>query len=96
MNNICNYIHGKLVSGESKEELPVFDPSTGEEISKVILSNSVKYNDIVSNMCKDLNLKRLNSFSKTVFIITFNKYPANLAFSIGWNKSSFFSISQCK
>ena len=39
MNKIENYIHGKITSN-SKKELSVFDPSTGEEISKVTLSNA--------------------------------------------------------
>ena len=38
MNKIENYIDGKVTS-VSKSDLPVFDPSTGEEISKVVLSN---------------------------------------------------------
>ena len=38
MNKIQNYIHGNLV-GNSDNELPVFDPSTGEAISNVVLSN---------------------------------------------------------
>ncbi len=38
MNKIENYIDGKITS-VSKSDLPVFDPSTGEEISKVVLSN---------------------------------------------------------
>ena len=39
MKKIENYIHGKHIS-VSKEELSVFDPSTGEDISKVVLSNN--------------------------------------------------------
>ena len=38
MNKINNYINGSLVN-ISLNEKSVFDPSTGEEISKVILSN---------------------------------------------------------
>ena len=36
MKKIHNYING-TVSSNSKNELPVIDPSTGEEISKVVL-----------------------------------------------------------
>ena len=46
MNKIGNYIHGKYVSTLSTEELSVFDPSTGEECAKVVLSN---YEDFVNN-----------------------------------------------
>ena len=39
MNKIKNYIHGKKVESQSKDELTVFDPSTGEECARVALSN---------------------------------------------------------
>ena len=39
MKKIENYIHGKLVFNSTKEQ-SVYDPSTGEEISKVVLSDS--------------------------------------------------------
>ena len=38
MKKILNYINGKT-EGISNEELPVFDPSTGEQIANVISSN---------------------------------------------------------
>ena len=36
MNQLGNYIHGRLTNGYSKESLSIYDPSTGEEISKLI------------------------------------------------------------
>ena len=41
-----NYIHGKNIS-KSKNLIPVFDPSTGEEISKVVISNSEDFDDVI-------------------------------------------------
>ena len=43
MKKIENYIHGKLISN-SQKELPVIDPSTGEIISYVVLSNETDFN----------------------------------------------------
>ena len=48
MNRIENYIHGKIVKGKSSDELSVFNPSTGEELSKVILSNSDDFEGVIS------------------------------------------------
>jgi hypothetical protein len=38
MKEINNYINGRA-SNKSKNFLPVEDPSTGDQISKVVLSN---------------------------------------------------------
>ena len=46
MKTIKNYIHGKKIS-YSSEELPVYDPSTGEIISKVILSDIVDFEQVI-------------------------------------------------
>ena len=46
MKTIKNYIHVKKVS-YSSEELPVYDPSTGEIISKVILSDIVDFEQVI-------------------------------------------------
>ena len=48
MKKIDNYIDGKLHSGSSDKYLNIDDPSTGEVISKVILSNQNDYNKIVN------------------------------------------------
>ncbi len=48
MKKIENYINGKVTS-VSKKDLPVFDPSTGEEISKVVLSNKEDFNNAIKN-----------------------------------------------
>ena len=42
MKKIKNYIHGKIVCN-SKKEQSVFDPSKGEEIAKVVLSDENDY-----------------------------------------------------
>ena len=39
MKKIENYIDGSINKGDSSQYLSVDDPSTGETISKVILSN---------------------------------------------------------
>tara|TARA_Y100001970_G_C14258373_1_gene877397 strand:- start:12617 stop:14104 length:1488 start_codon:yes stop_codon:yes gene_type:complete len=46
MKLINNFINGKHV-GHSNEFLPVFDPSKGEQIGKVINSNSVDYDETI-------------------------------------------------
>tara|TARA_B100001057_G_scaffold422272_1_gene443701 strand:- start:1073 stop:2560 length:1488 start_codon:yes stop_codon:yes gene_type:complete len=46
MKKIHNYINGKA-SSISKNELPVVDPSTGEEISKVVLSSELDFNKAI-------------------------------------------------
>ena len=38
MDKVENYINGKISSVSSKT-IPIFDPSTGEEISKVVMSS---------------------------------------------------------
>ena len=71
MNKIGNYIHGKSVKGKSSEELSVFNPSTGEELSKVILSNSDDFKEVIESSKKGLKewsnftpLKRSRILSK--------------------------------
>ena len=46
MKKTQNYIHGKLVSISSRE-LEVNDPSTGDVISKVVLSNLTDFNNTI-------------------------------------------------
>ena len=55
MSRIGNYIHGKCVNGKSTDELSVFNPSTGEELSKVILSNSDDFNEVIESSKNGLN-----------------------------------------
>jgi len=42
MKEIKNYIHGEKIANSS-QYLPIFDPSTGEETSKVVLSNKLDF-----------------------------------------------------
>ena len=44
-----NYINGKIVVGKSNKYLPVDDPSKGEIISEVLLSNLNDYNSLVDS-----------------------------------------------
>ena len=71
MSRIGNYIHGKCVKGKSTEELPVFNPSTGEESSRVVLSNSDDFKEVIESSRKGLeewsnftSLKRSRILSK--------------------------------
>ena len=51
MQKIQNYINGKIVS-ESSNELPVYDPSTGEVISKVVLSDINDFDNAIESSKK--------------------------------------------
>ena len=51
MKKIHNYVDGKSFS-ISKNELPVEDPSTGEEIAKVTLSSSDDFEKILNSSKK--------------------------------------------
>ena len=79
MNRIENYIHGKIVKGKSSDELSVFNPSTGEELSKVILSNSDDFEGVIESSKKGLEewsnftpLKRSRILSKYKVLIEKN------------------------
>ena len=52
MKKIENYFDGKVVPGTSGEYLIVDDPSTGEKIGEVILSNEADCNKIIENSTK--------------------------------------------
>ena len=56
MKRLDNYINGKIVVGKSNKYLPVDDPSKGEIISEVLLSNLNDYNSLVDSSEKALNL----------------------------------------
>jgi malonate-semialdehyde dehydrogenase (acetylating)/methylmalonate-semialdehyde dehydrogenase len=71
MSKIGNYIHGKQVASETNDLLPIFDPSTGEEISKVVLSNSNDFEKVINSSKSSLDewskftpLKRSRILSK--------------------------------
>lgn len=51
MKIIENYINGKIVS-LSKNTIPVIDPSTGEEISKVVISDNKDFNNVIESSKK--------------------------------------------
>ena len=51
MKKIENYIHGKLVFNSTKEQ-SVYDPSTGEEISKVVLSDRNDFKKVIESSKK--------------------------------------------
>ena len=48
MKKIENYIHGKSIS-HSKKFLPVFDPSSGEQIGEVVLSNEEDFISLIKS-----------------------------------------------
>ena len=52
MKTIQNYIHGKHVSFSSNYQ-SIYDPSTGEEISKVILSDLEDFNSVLKSSKKN-------------------------------------------
>ena len=51
MKKIKNYIHGKIVCN-SKKEQSVFDPSKGEEIAKVVLSDENDFINVIESSKK--------------------------------------------
>ncbi len=52
MKKIINYIDGKFQESTSKEFSSVYDPSTGEEISQVQLSNE---QDLINTIKSSIN-----------------------------------------
>jgi len=48
MSTIKNYINGKIV-GSSEKYQDVYDPSKGEIIAKVIMSNEIDYNNVIES-----------------------------------------------
>ena len=48
MKRIGNFINGKLIAGSSNNVLPVYDPSTGEIISEVFLSNKYDFDKAIA------------------------------------------------
>ena len=51
MKTILNYIDGAQ-SSYSNDKLPVYDPSTGEQIGNVILSSSEDFKNVISSSKK--------------------------------------------
>ena len=49
MKRLDNYVNGKIFIGKSNNYLPVDDPSKGEIISEVLLSNLDDYNSLVDS-----------------------------------------------
>ena len=52
MKKIENYVDGKIVSTKSTKYLPVDDPSTGEVIAEVVLSDKNDYDDVIESSSK--------------------------------------------
>ena len=48
MNTIQNYINGKIQSSSTRTS-DIYDPSKGEIISKVVLSNEEDFNNAINN-----------------------------------------------
>ena len=75
MKKIENYIHGKLVFSSTKEQ-SVYDPSTGEEISKVVLSDRNDFKNAIESSKKSqiewLNTTPLNTNSESTMSASLN------------------------
>ncbi len=52
MKQIKNFINGKITKGNSNKYLPIDDPSTGEIISEVILSDKTDFNNVIESSVK--------------------------------------------
>ena len=55
MKKIGNYINGSITTGNSERELNVFNPATGENTSKVILSNENDFEKVINSSKNILN-----------------------------------------
>ena len=80
VKEIKNYIDGKII-GISEDYLPVYDPSTGEEISKVILSKLEDFKKVIESSKKSqidwantTPLKRSRIISKFKNLIEIESY----------------------
>ena len=69
MKKIHNYING-ADSSISKNELPVIDPSTGEEISKVVLSSELDFNKAIESSRNAVDLVEYNTSKKRSRILS--------------------------
>ncbi|SVD70618.1 uncharacterized protein METZ01_LOCUS423472, partial [marine metagenome] len=49
MKKIGNFINGKLIKGSSDNTIPVYNPTTGEIQSEVILSNNNDFESAVES-----------------------------------------------
>ena len=49
MQKILNFINGSISSSSTGKFSPVFDPSTGEQISEVILSTNKELNEVIKS-----------------------------------------------
>ncbi len=52
MKKIENFVDGKKIKGNSNKYLPIDDPSTGEIISEVILSNKKDFDNVLESSSK--------------------------------------------
>jgi len=72
MKKIENYIHGKSTS-HSKKFLPVFDPSNGEQLSEVVLSNKEDFNSLINSSEKGFETwKEFTPLKRSRIISKFN------------------------
>ena len=87
MTKIKNYIHGNHVNFSNKE-LPVFDPSTGEEIAKVVLSESQDFDKALESAKKSftewskttpLNRSRIISKYKDLIMKNIDKLSSTIS-----------------
>ena len=79
MNRIKNYISG-IITSDSNNYSPVYDPSKGEQSGEVVMSNTEDFNNIVSSSKKAFEiwsqvtpLKRSRVISRYKDILEKNK-----------------------
>ena len=75
MKKIENYLEGKISSSNSNKFLPVDDPSTGEKIAEVVLSNKEDFNQIVNDSLKAFeNWSQITPLKRSRIISKYKEY----------------------
>ena len=75
MKKIENYFAGKIASSNSNKFLPVDDPSTGEKIAEVVLSNKEDFNQIVNDSLKAFeNWSQITPLKRSRIISKYKEY----------------------
>jgi len=75
MKKIENYLAGKIAPSNSNKFLPVDDPSTGEKIAEVVLSNKEDFNQIVNDSLKAFeNWSQITPLKRSRIISKYKEY----------------------
>ena len=75
MNQVKNYINGKIQSS-SKKYLDIYDPSTGEKTSEVVLSNEIDFDETIKSSKAAFDTWSLNTPLKRSRILSKFKITA--------------------